>query len=64
MKSQYGLTNLEIKTMLKESIDHAQEDMDKRSLAEAKTEADQLVYATDKFIRDNADLLQQKILKK
>ena len=64
MKSQYGLTDLEIKTMLKESIDHAQEDMDKRSLAEAKTEADQLVYATDKFIRDNADIFTAENIEK
>ncbi len=64
MKSQYGLTDLEIKTMLKESIDNAQEDMDKRSLAEAKTEADQLVYATDKFIRDNENIFTAENIEK
>jgi molecular chaperone HscA len=31
--------------------------MDKRSLAEATTEAEQLIYATQKFIRDNNELL-------
>lgn len=53
MKPQYGLSDTEIKSMLQASIDNAKEDMDKRSFAEAKTEAEQLVYATDKFIRDN-----------
>jgi len=50
--------------MLKESIDNAQEDMDKRSLAEAKTEADQLVYATDKFIRDNENIFTAENIEK
>jgi molecular chaperone HscA len=57
MKPQYGISEEEIKTMLQQSIEHAQEDMDKRSLAENTTEAEQLLYATDKFIRDNTTKL-------
>ena len=53
LKSQYGLTDEEIKTMLKESIENAEADMQTRSLAEANTEADQLIYATDKFVKEN-----------
>eukprot|EP00095_Tigriopus_kingsejongensis_P002286 maker-scaffold5040_size5084-snap-gene-0.0 protein:Tk02286 transcript:maker-scaffold5040_size5084-snap-gene-0.0-mRNA-1 annotation:"heat shock protein hsp70" len=59
MKPQYGIEADEIKTMLKESIDHAEEDMSKRSLAEASTEAEQLIYATAKFVSDNASLLTE-----
>ena len=57
MKPQYGLSDTEIKQMLQDSIDNAKEDMDKRSIAESITEAEQLIYATDKFIRDNPNLL-------
>ena len=43
--------------MLSNSILHAQTDMDMRSLLEAKTEAEQLIYATQKFTREHTDLL-------
>ena len=57
MKPQYGISDEEIKTMLQQSIVHAQEDMDKRSLAESTTEAEQLLYATEKFIKENNAIL-------
>lgn len=57
MKPQYGISDEEIKTMLKASIENAQADMDKRSLAEATTDAEQLIYATQKFINENGQLL-------
>jgi Fe-S protein assembly chaperone HscA len=60
MKPQYGISDEEIKNMLQESIANAQEDMDRRGLAEATTEADQLIYATEKFIRENGELLNQE----
>ncbi len=60
MKPQYGISDEEIKNMLQESITNAQEDMDRRGLAEATTEADQLIYATEKFIRENGELLNQE----
>lgn len=57
MKPQYGLTDNEIKQMLKSSIDNAKDDIKKRSLLEAITEANQLIYATDKFVIDNSDII-------
>ena len=60
LKPQYGITDQQIKDMLQESLNFAESDMDKRSLAEAITEAEQLIYATQKFIRDNSDLLTPK----
>lgn len=64
MKPQYGVSDEEIKTMLQESITHAQDDMDKRALAEAQTEGEQLIYATDKFISENKHLLTQENISK
>ncbi|NBV56781.1 MAG: Fe-S protein assembly chaperone HscA [Bacteroidetes bacterium] len=60
LKPQYGITDQQIKDMLQESLNFAESDIDKRSLAEAITEAEQLIYATQKFIRDNSDLLTLK----
>ena len=51
------LTDDEIKLMLSNSILHAQSDLDIRSFVEAKTEAEQLIYATQKFTREHTDLL-------
>lgn len=60
MTPQYGLTNEEIKNMLSSSLLYAQSDMDIRSFVESKTEAEQLVYAAQKFIRDHGDLLMEE----
>ncbi len=60
LKPQYGITDQQIKDMLQESLNFAKSDMDKRSLTEAITEAEQLIYATQKFIRDNSNLLTPK----
>jgi molecular chaperone HscA len=64
LKPQYGITDKEIKNMLQESLSFAQSDMDKRSLAESTTEAEQLIYATQKFIRENKILLTPKDIAK
>ncbi len=60
LKPQSGITDQQIKDMLQESLNFAKSDMDKRSLTEAITEAEQLIYATQKFIRDNSNLLTPK----
>lgn len=57
LKPQFGLTDEEIERMLKESIEKAEADMAQRSLLESVTEADQLIYSMNKFIRDNSELL-------
>ena len=43
--------------MLLDSIVHAKDDMKIRSLLEAKTEANQVLLAAEKFIKKNAELL-------
>ncbi len=59
VKPQYGLTDEEVEKMLLDSMEHAKEDMDIRALTEAKTEAEQLLQTTEKFIQKNFDKLTQ-----
>ena len=57
VKPQYGLTDAEVEKMLMESIQHASEDIKTRSLVEAKTEAEQLINTTQKFLDKNTEFL-------
>ena len=59
VKPQYGLTDEDVEKMLLDSMQHAKEDMDIRALTEAKTEAEQLLQTTEKFIQKNFSLLTQ-----
>jgi len=64
VKPQYGLTDVEVEKMLMESIQHASEDIKTRALVEAKTEAQQLIDTTQKFLNKNAEfLLPEEIAK-
>lgn len=54
VKPQYGLTDAELERMLMDSITHAKEDIALRALVEARTEAEQLLGTTEKFIQKNA----------
>jgi len=60
VKPQYGLTDEEVEAMLMDSIHHANEDIQTRALVEAKTEAEQLLQTTEKFIQKNFSLLTEK----
>jgi len=57
VKPQYGLTDTEVEKMLMESIQHASEDIKIRALVEAKTEAQQLIDTTQKFLNKNMEFL-------
>lgn len=57
VKPQYGLTDAEVEKMLMESIQHANEDIKIRALVEAKTEAQQLIDTTQKFLNKNTEFL-------
>lgn len=57
VKPQYGLTDAEVEKMLMESIQHASEDIKIRALVEAKTEAQQLIDTTQKFLGKNKEFL-------
>lgn len=63
VKPQFGLTDEEVEIMLLDSIKHARDDMQIRALVEARTEAEQILDVTEKFIGKNQSLLtQQEIL--
>lgn len=52
-----GLTDEEVEAMLLASMQHAQEDVEKRLLAESRVEAEQLTMTTRRFIARNENLL-------
>ena len=53
VKPQYGLTDAEVEKMLLDSLTYAKEDMQARALTEARTEAQQMIAATENFIEKN-----------
>jgi molecular chaperone HscA len=57
VKPQYGISSEEIEKMLLESITHAKSDMVERALVEARTEGEQILSVTEKFIQKNTALL-------
>jgi molecular chaperone HscA len=57
IRSQYGVSEEEMALMLLDSLEHAQEDMAKRSLLEARNEANLIILAADKFLKHNKDIL-------
>lgn len=59
VKPQYGLTDAEVERMLMESITHAKDDIATRALVEARTEGEQILDVTEKFLTRNPELLSQ-----
>ena len=53
--SSSGLSDAEVEQMMKDAELHAEEDRKRKELVEAKNNADQLVYSTDKVIKDLGD---------
>ena len=60
VKPSYGLSDAEIETMLRESIEHAEDDMVSRSLREQQVEADRVLEALDSALAVDADQLLSK----
>ena len=50
-----GLSDDDIKRMVKEAEEHASEDKTRRELAEAKNQGEALVHATEKQLQENGD---------
>jgi molecular chaperone DnaK len=57
IEASTGLSKEEIAKMERDAREHAAEDKKRRELVEARNHADQLVYQTEKNIRDMADKL-------
>lgn len=54
-----GLNEEEIKKMMRDADSHSEEDKKKKQLAEAKNEADTLVYTAEKSLKDYGDKLTE-----
>ncbi len=54
-----GLTEEEIKQMVKDADSHAEEDRKKKELAEVRNEADNLIYSVEKSLREFGDKIAE-----
>lgn len=64
VKPSYGLSDTEIETMLKASIEHAEDDIRTRMLAEQQVEADRVIEALRSALEKDGSLLTDKELAK
>ncbi len=55
-----GLSDSEIKNLVREAEAHAEEDKKKRALVEARNNADSLIYSTEKTLREMGDKVDSK----
>lgn len=62
--SSGGLSDSDIEQMMKDAELHAEEDRKRKELVEAKNNADQLVYSTDKVIKDLGDKVDASEIEK
>jgi molecular chaperone HscA len=60
VRPQYGLTDTEVEKMLMESITHAHSDMAARALAEARSEGEQLLKTTERFLQKNSTFITKE----
>lgn len=60
IKPSYGLSEEDMARMLLDSIEHAEEDMAVRALLEARNEANNILLAADKFLRQQAGALSEE----
>ena len=54
VKPSYGLTDEEVERMLLESFEHAEADVEARMLIEVRNEAETVIHATEKSLRNPA----------
>lgn len=55
IKSSSGLSEQEVENMKKDAESHAAEDKKKREVIDLKNQADQLIYATEKTLKEHGD---------
>jgi molecular chaperone DnaK len=55
IKSSSGLNEDEIKKMTKEAESHAEEDKKRREVVDLKNQADQLIYSTEKTLKEHGE---------
>jgi len=54
-----GLSDEEIKNLVREGEQHAEDDKKKRELVETRNQADSLIYSTEKTLREMGDKVDQ-----
>lgn len=64
IESSSGLSEEEIQKMVKDAESHESEDQTKRELIQARNEADQVVYATEKTVKEHGDKVSEEDKKK
>jgi len=57
VKPSYGLSDEQITQMLRDSFDHAKEDVHLRALKEQQVEGGRMIEATEAALREDTDLL-------
>ncbi len=55
IKSSSGLSDEEVKKMTSDAESHAEEDKKKREVVDLKNQADQLIYSTEKTLKEHGD---------
>jgi molecular chaperone DnaK len=64
IKSSSGLNDEEVKKMTKEAETHSEEDKRKRQVVDLKNQADQLVYTTEKTLREHGEKVPGEVRSK
>jgi len=64
VKPTYGLSKTEVERMIKDSMVHARSDIEARQLIESRNEAEVIVRATEKALRDFTALIQKDEVEK
>ncbi|MBN8614834.1 MAG: Fe-S protein assembly chaperone HscA [Deltaproteobacteria bacterium] len=59
VKPSYGLDDATIERMLEEAYEAGESDIEKRSLAEQRVEAERVILATDKALAEDGDLVTE-----
>jgi molecular chaperone HscA len=59
VKPSYGLDDSTVEQMLLEALDHGEDDLTRRRLAENRVEASRILVATRKGLDADADLLEE-----
>jgi len=57
VKPSYGLTDAEITQMLRDSLDHARDDVQLRVLKEQQVEGERMIEAVENALREDSDLV-------
>ncbi len=60
VKPTYGLSKAEVERMIRDSMVHARSDIEARQLIETRNEAEVIIRATEKALKDYTDLIQEE----